>query len=108
MTYKFNPWLTLRGNVVVHTLNDAAAFVRSHRDTCRPKSSAAVLLTLEEANDKNRCPCRGFDVSHLGRSRRRPDKPGLSRYGVAYSAISAIATIAPTPAHTTIPTSRPG
>jgi hypothetical protein len=46
-------------------------------------------------------PCRGFDVSHLGRSRRRPGKPGLSRHGVTCSAISATATIAPTPAHAT-------
>jgi hypothetical protein len=33
MAYKFNPPLTLKGDVVVRTLDDAAAFVRSYR--CR-------------------------------------------------------------------------
>jgi hypothetical protein len=44
----------LKGGVVVRTLDDAAAFVRSYRDPHLPKSSAAVLLSIEEANDKNR------------------------------------------------------
>jgi hypothetical protein len=52
--YRFNPPLTLKGGVVVRTLDDAAAFVRSYRDPHLPKSSAAVLLSIEEANDKNR------------------------------------------------------
>ena len=50
MAYKFNPPLTLKGDVVVRTLDDAAAFVRSHWDPHLPKSSATLLLTLEEAN----------------------------------------------------------
>jgi hypothetical protein len=50
MAYKFNPPLTLKGDVIVRTLDEAAAFVRSHRDPYLPKSSAALLLTLEEAN----------------------------------------------------------
>ena len=52
--YRFNPPLTLKGGVVVRTLDDAAAFVRSYWDPHLPKSSAAVLLSIEEANDKNR------------------------------------------------------
>ena len=48
------PPLTLKGGVVVRTLDDAVAFVRSYRDPHLPKSSAAVLLSIEEANDKNR------------------------------------------------------
>jgi hypothetical protein len=53
MAYKFNPPLTLKDDVVVRTLDDAAAFVRSYRAPHLPKSSATLLLTLEEANDRN-------------------------------------------------------
>jgi hypothetical protein len=44
----------LKGGVVERARDDAAAFVRSFRDPHLPKSSAAVLLSIEEANDKNR------------------------------------------------------
>ena len=47
--YRFNPPLTLKGGGVVRTLDDAIAFVRSYRDPHLPKSSAAVLLSIEEA-----------------------------------------------------------
>jgi hypothetical protein len=53
MAYKFNPPLTLKGDVVVRTLDEAVAFVRSYQNPQLPKSSAALLLTLEEANDLN-------------------------------------------------------
>ena len=58
--YRFNPPLTLKGGGVVRTLDDAAAFVRSYRDPHLPKSSAAVLLSIEKARTEGASRLRCF------------------------------------------------
>jgi hypothetical protein len=60
--FKFNPPLTLKGNVVVQTLDDAANFVRQYNDSRRPVLQDSVLRRLERANleDEQRNAANAF------------------------------------------------
>jgi hypothetical protein len=46
---RFDRPLTLENNVIVRTLDDAAAFVRSYTNTRLPKTRISVLRWLERA-----------------------------------------------------------
>jgi hypothetical protein len=50
--FKFDPPLTLRGHIVVTTLDDAAAFTRSLNPRL-PKTRDNVLRWLERANNED-------------------------------------------------------
>jgi hypothetical protein len=47
--YKFNPPLTLKGNVVVRTLDDAVRFMLAYRQARRRAMQTSVLHRLEGA-----------------------------------------------------------
>jgi hypothetical protein len=47
--YRFNPPLTLRGNIVVHNLDDAVRFMIAYREARRPALQTSVLHRLEGA-----------------------------------------------------------
>jgi hypothetical protein len=47
--FDFDPPITLRSNIGVFTLDDAAAFVRSYKDAELRNSQSAVLPRLEIA-----------------------------------------------------------
>jgi hypothetical protein len=51
--FRFNPPLTLRGDIVVTTLDDAAAFVSSYTTPRMPKTRESVLRWLERANNED-------------------------------------------------------
>jgi hypothetical protein len=51
--YKFDPPLTLAGNIVVVTLEDAAAFVRGYKVSKRPVMQDGVLRRLERADSEH-------------------------------------------------------
>jgi hypothetical protein len=48
--FRFDPPLTLKDNIVVFTLDDAAAFVRSYKHTKWPEAQESVLRRLEGAD----------------------------------------------------------
>jgi hypothetical protein len=50
--FQFDPPLTLRGNIVVLTLDDAVAFTRSYTTPRMPAIRDSVLRWLERANDE--------------------------------------------------------
>jgi hypothetical protein len=50
MQYKFAPPLRLAPDIVVFTLDDAAAFVRSYQGSRRPAMQDSVLRRLERAD----------------------------------------------------------
>jgi len=47
--YRFDPPLTLKGSVVVHTLDDAVRFMLAYRQARRPTMQTSVLHRLEGA-----------------------------------------------------------
>jgi hypothetical protein len=47
--FKFHPPITMKDGVIVCTLDDAAAFVRSYKDAHRPLMQENVLRRLEGA-----------------------------------------------------------
>ena len=47
--YKFNPPLTLKGDIVVHNLDDAVRFMTGYRKARRPELQTSVLHRLEGA-----------------------------------------------------------
>jgi hypothetical protein len=47
--YRFNPPLTLKGNIVVHNLDDAVRFMIGYREARRPALQTSVLHRLEGA-----------------------------------------------------------
>jgi hypothetical protein len=47
--YKFNPPLTLKGDVVVYTLDDAVRYMLAYRQARRPAMQTSVLHRLEGA-----------------------------------------------------------
>ena len=47
--FRFNPPLTLKGNVVVQNLNDAVRFMIGYREARRPALHTSVLYRLEGA-----------------------------------------------------------
>ena len=49
MANDFDPPITLRNNITVFTLDDAAAFVRAYRDSLFPSSQDTVLRRLQSA-----------------------------------------------------------
>ena len=51
--YKFDPPLTLAGNIVVVTLEDAAACVRGYKVSNRPVMQDGVLRRLERADSEH-------------------------------------------------------
>jgi hypothetical protein len=51
--FKFDPPLTLQGDIVVHTLEDAAVFARSYPKPRLPKSRDSVLRWIERAVDED-------------------------------------------------------
>ena len=55
--FKFDPALTLKGNVVVRTLDDAVRFIIGYREAGRPGRQSGVLHRLEgaagEAEERN-------------------------------------------------------
>jgi hypothetical protein len=51
--FRFNPPLTLRGNIIVTTLDDAAAFVRSYTTPKMRKTRDNIPRWLERANNED-------------------------------------------------------
>jgi hypothetical protein len=47
--FRFDPPLTLKGNVVVHNLDDAVRFMIGYREARRPALQTSVLYRLEGA-----------------------------------------------------------
>ena len=47
--FRFNPPLTLKGNVVVRNLDDAVRFMIGYREARRPALQTSVLYRLEGA-----------------------------------------------------------
>ena len=47
--FTFEPPITLKPGIVVSTLDDAPAFVRSHQGSRRPPMQQAILRRLERA-----------------------------------------------------------
>jgi hypothetical protein len=47
--FRFDPALTLKGNVVVHNLDDAVRFMVGYRGARRPALQTSVLYRLEGA-----------------------------------------------------------
>ena len=47
--YRFDPPLTLKGNIVVHNLDDAVRFMIGYRDARSPALQTGVLHRLEGA-----------------------------------------------------------
>jgi hypothetical protein len=47
--FKFDPPLTLKGNVVVHNLDEAVRFMIGYREARRPALQTSVLYRLEGA-----------------------------------------------------------
>ena len=47
--YRFNPPLTLKGNIVIHNLDDAVRFMIGYREARRPALQTSVLHRLEGA-----------------------------------------------------------
>jgi hypothetical protein len=47
--FKFDPPLTLKGNVVVHNLDEAVRFMIGYREARRPALQTSVLHRLEGA-----------------------------------------------------------
>ena len=47
--FRFDPPLTLKGNVVVRNLDDAVRFMISYREARRPALQTSVLYRLEGA-----------------------------------------------------------
>ena len=47
--FRFDPPLTLKGNIVVHNLDDAVRFMISYREARRPELQTSVLYRLEGA-----------------------------------------------------------
>ena len=47
--YRFDPPLTLKGNIVVHNLDDAVRFMIGYRKARRPALQTSVLYRLEGA-----------------------------------------------------------
>ena len=48
--FRFDPHLTLKGNIVVRNLDDAACFLVSYREARRPALQTSVLHRLEGAS----------------------------------------------------------
>ena len=51
--FRFDPPLTLRGDIVVHTLADAATFARSYPMPRLPKGRDSVLRWIERAANED-------------------------------------------------------
>jgi hypothetical protein len=51
--FRFDPPLTLRGDIVVHTLEDAAVFARSYPTPRLPKGRDSVLRWIERAANED-------------------------------------------------------
>jgi hypothetical protein len=51
--FRFDPPLTLRGDIVVHTLEDAAMFARSYPTPRLPKGRDNVLRWIERATNED-------------------------------------------------------
>jgi hypothetical protein len=49
LEFRFDPPLTLKGNVVVRNLDDAVRFVIGYREARRPELQTSVLHRLEGA-----------------------------------------------------------
>jgi hypothetical protein len=47
--YRFDPPLTLKGDIVVHNLDDAVRFMIEYRKARRPALQTSVLYRLEAA-----------------------------------------------------------
>ena len=47
--FRFDPPLTLKGNIVVRSLDDAVRFMTGYREARRPELLTSVLHRLEEA-----------------------------------------------------------
>ena len=47
--FRFDPPLTLKGNIVVHNLDDAVRFMIGYREARRPALQTSVLYRLEGA-----------------------------------------------------------
>ena len=47
--FRFDPPLTLKGNIVVRNLDDAVRFIISYREAYRPELRTSVLHRLEGA-----------------------------------------------------------
>ena len=51
--FRFDPPLTLKGNIVVRNLDDAVRFMTGYREARRPALQTSVLYSLEGAAGKS-------------------------------------------------------
>ena len=52
--FRFDPPLTLKGNIVVHNLDDAVRFMIGYREARRPELQTSVLTALREPPENQR------------------------------------------------------
>jgi hypothetical protein len=67
--FRFNPPLTLKGNIVVRNLDDAVRFMIGYREARRPALQTSVLYRLEGAVGEVDERHAGYAFSRLGRGR---------------------------------------
>jgi hypothetical protein len=68
--FRFDPPLTLKGNIVVRNLDDAVRFMIGYREARRPELQTSVLYRLERAAGET-------EERHAGYAFRGPEAEGL-------------------------------